>query len=137
MPVLALSQLSRAIEQRGKDKRPMLSDLRDSGAIEQDADIVMFIDRSMNEIEAESESRPDLGMAKLIVAKHRNGATRDIDLAFNPEFTKFMDFIDDSRQLLGAVRAGNADIHPRCRPAHRCAVSRFAGAVRRMGAPFG
>ena len=104
MPVLALSQLSRAIEQRGKDKRPMLSDLRDSGAIEQDADIVMFIDRSMNEIEAESESRPDLGMdrpglgeAELIVAKHRNGATRDIDLAFNPEFTKFMDFIDDSR----------------------------------------
>lgn len=97
MPVLALSQLSRAIEQRGKDKRPMLSDLRDSGSIEQDADIVMFIDRSMNEIEAESDSRPDLGMAKLIVAKHRNGATRDIDLAFNPEFTKFMDFIDDSR----------------------------------------
>jgi len=97
MPVIALSQLSRAVEQRGKDKRPMLSDLRDSGSIEQDADIVMFIDRSMNEIEAESESRPDLGMAKLIVAKHRNGATRDIDLAFNPEFTKFMDFMDDSR----------------------------------------
>ncbi len=97
MPVIALSQLSRAVEQRGKDQRPMLSDLRDSGSIEQDADIVMFIDRSMNEIEAESESRPDLGMAKLIVAKHRNGATRDIDLAFNPEFTKFMDFIDDSR----------------------------------------
>ena len=97
MPVIALSQLSRAVEQRGKDKRPMLSDLRDSGSIEQDADIVMFIDRSMSEIEAESESRPDLGMAKLLVAKHRNGATRDIDLAFNPEFTKFMDFLDDSR----------------------------------------
>jgi replicative DNA helicase len=97
MPVIALSQLSRAVEQRGKDKRPMLSDLRDSGAIEQDADIVMFIDRSMNEVEAESENRPDLGMAKLIVAKHRNGATRDIDLAFNPEFTKFMDFVDESR----------------------------------------
>ena len=97
MPVIALSQLSRAVEQRGKDKRPMLSDLRDSGSIEQDADIVMFIDRSMNEIEAESESRPDMGMAKLIVAKHRNGATRDIDLAFQAEFTKFMDFIDDSR----------------------------------------
>ena len=96
VPVLCLSQLSRANESR-TNKRPMLSDLRESGAIEQDADIVMFIDRSMNEIEAESESRPDLGMAKLIVAKHRNGATRDIDLAFNPEFTKFMDFIDDSR----------------------------------------
>lgn len=97
MPVIALSQLSRAIEQRGANKRPMLSDLRESGSIEQDADIVMFIDRSMNEIEAESESRPPLGQAQLIVAKHRNGATRDIDLAFNAEYTKFMDFIDDSR----------------------------------------
>lgn len=96
VPVVALSQLNRTSENR-TGKRPQLSDLRESGSIEQDADIVMFIDRSMNEIEAESESRPDLGMAKLIVAKHRNGATRDIDLAFNPEFTKFMDFIDDSR----------------------------------------
>ena len=75
----------------------MLSDLRESGSIEQDADIVMFIDRSMDEMEAESEDRPDLGQAQLIVAKHRNGATRDIDLAFNPEYTRFMDFIDDSR----------------------------------------
>ena len=96
MPVLALSQLSRAVELRGK-KRPMLSDLRESGAIEQDADIVMFIDRSMDEMEAESEDRPDLGTAELIVAKHRNGPTRDITLAFNAEYTRFMDFIDDSR----------------------------------------
>ena len=96
MPVIALSQLSRAVEMRGK-KRPMLSDLRESGSIEQDADIVMFIDRSMDEMEAESDDRPDLGTATLIVAKHRNGATRDITLAFNPEYTKFMDFIDDSR----------------------------------------
>lgn len=96
MPVLALSQLSRAVEMRGK-KRPMLSDLRESGAIEQDADIVMFIDRSMDEMEAESEDRPNLGTAELIVAKHRNGPTRDITLAFNAEYTRFMDFIDDSR----------------------------------------
>ena len=96
MPVLALSQLSRAVEMRGK-KRPMLSDLRESGSIEQDADIVMFIDRSMDETEAESEDRPGLGEAELIVAKHRNGPTRDITLAFNPEYTRFMDFFDDSR----------------------------------------
>ena len=96
MPVIALSQLSRAVEMRGK-KRPMLSDLRESGSIEQDADIVMFIDRSMDEMEAESEDRPDLGTAELIVAKHRNGPTKDIPLAFNPEYTRFMDFIDDSR----------------------------------------
>lgn len=95
MPVLALSQLSRSIEQRSGSKRPMLSDLRESGAIEQDADIVMFIDRSMDEMEAEKDSRPDLGMAQLIVAKHRNGATRDIDLTFSPEFTRFGDVIDD------------------------------------------
>ena len=96
MPVLALSQLSRSIESRG-DKRPMLSDLRDSGSIEQDADIVMFIDRSTSELEAESDSRPDWGTANLIVAKHRNGGLRDIPLAFTPEYTKFMDFFDDSR----------------------------------------
>ncbi|MDR0513934.1 MAG: replicative DNA helicase [Coriobacteriaceae bacterium] len=96
MPVLALSQLSRQVEMRGK-KRPMLSDLRESGSIEQDADIVMFIDRSMDELEAASDNRPDLGTAELIVAKHRNGPTRDIKLAFNPEITRFMDYIDDSR----------------------------------------
>lgn len=96
MPVIALSQLSRAVEMRGK-KRPMLSDLRESGSIEQDADIVMFIDRSMDETEAESDDRPDLGTAELIVAKHRNGPTRDIPLAFVAEYTRFMDLIDDSR----------------------------------------
>ena len=96
MPLLALSQLSRAVEMRGS-KRPQLSDLRESGSIEQDADIVMFIDRSMDEVEAESEDRPDLGTAELIVAKHRNGATRDITLSFNPEFTKFGNYIDASQ----------------------------------------
>lgn len=96
MPVIALSQLSRSIEMRGK-KRPMLSDLRESGSIEQDADIVMFIDRSMDDIEADDDDRPDKGMAELIVAKHRNGPTRDIPLTFNAESTRFMDYFDESR----------------------------------------
>ena len=96
MPVIALSQLSRSIETRTK-KRPMLSDLRESGSIEQDADIVAFIDRSIDEVEAESEDRPPLGQATLIVAKHRNGPTRDIPLAFKAEYTRFMDFVDESR----------------------------------------
>lgn len=95
VPILALSQLSRSVETRG-DKRPMLSDLRESGSIEQDADIVMFLDRSTSEAEAESDKRPDLGTADLIVAKHRNGPTRDIKLAFLSEYTKFTDFFDDS-----------------------------------------
>lgn len=96
MPVIALSQLSRSIESR-TNKRPMLSDLRESGAIEQDADIVAFIDRSMNDLEAEEEERPGKGEAQLIVAKHRNGPTRDIRLSFDEKFTKFGNFIDDSR----------------------------------------
>ena len=95
VPLIALSQLSRSIDQRG-DKRPMLSDLRESGSIEQDADIVMFLDRSTSEAEAESDKRPDLGEAELIVAKHRNGPTRDIKLTFVGEYTKFTNYFDDS-----------------------------------------
>ncbi|MDR3052557.1 MAG: replicative DNA helicase [Coriobacteriales bacterium] len=90
VPVLALSQLSRAVEMRGGKKRPQLSDLRESGSIEQDADVVMFIDRSFNADEAADGDRPDNGMAQLMVAKHRNGATKDIDLVFLPEYTTFM-----------------------------------------------
>jgi replicative DNA helicase len=91
IPVLALSQLSRVVETR-KDKRPQLSDLRESGNIEQDADVVMFIDRSLSEKEANSPDRPDPGMAKLIVGKNRNGATKDIDLVFESTYTRFRDF---------------------------------------------
>ena len=88
MPVIALSQLSRAVESR-QGKRPMLSDLRESGSIEQDADIVMFIDRSTSEKEAEEQDRPPLGTADIIVAKHRNGSTGVAHLAFQPDFTRF------------------------------------------------
>ena len=88
MPIIALSQLSRAVESR-QGKRPILSDLRESGSIEQDADIVMFLDRSLSEKEAEQEDRPALNTADVIVAKHRNGPTGVVSLAFQSEFTRF------------------------------------------------
>ncbi len=88
VPIIALSQLSRAVEAR-KGKRPVLSDLRESGSIEQDADIVMFLDRSADEREAEENDRPPLGIAEVIVAKHRNGAPGTVQLAFIPQCTLF------------------------------------------------
>jgi replicative DNA helicase len=89
VPVIALSQLSRAVEQRGGDKKPILSDLRESGQIEQDADLVMFIYREEYYLKEESE-RP--GEADIIVAKHRNGPVGDIVLTFRNEFPKFMNY---------------------------------------------
>ena len=88
IPVIALSQLSRAAESRS-DKRPMLSDLRESGAIEQDADIVMFLDRSADEAEASRDDRPDEGVTRIVVAKNRSGPIGDVDLMFLPASTKF------------------------------------------------
>jgi replicative DNA helicase len=94
-PVIALSQLSRAPEQRGGDRRPMLSDLRDSGAIEQDADLVMFIYRAemyKSVLEKDAEARE--GTAELNLAKHRNGPTGTITLAFRKECTRFADYTE-------------------------------------------
>lgn len=86
VPVLALSQLSRAPELR-TDHRPMLSDLRESGAIEQDADVVMLLYRE----DYYNEESDRKNLAELIVAKHRNGPTGSVDLGFRKEFTKFVD----------------------------------------------
>jgi replicative DNA helicase len=97
MPVLALSQLNRSVEARG-NKRPQLSDLRESGSIEQDADVVMFIDRSLSEEEAESPSRPDLGTANLIIGKNRNGPQRTIEMIFINEYTSFRDKFRDPQE---------------------------------------
>ena len=88
-PVIALSQLSRAPEQRGGDRRPMLSDLRDSGAIEQDADLVMFIYRPEMYPTLVERDPGQEGMAELILAKHRNGPTGTIKLAFHKQYTRF------------------------------------------------
>jgi len=91
VPILALSQLNRSVESR-EGKRPQLSDLRESGAIEQDADIVTFIHRPDYYGITEDESGNSLlGVAEIIIAKHRNGATADIHLRFKKELAKFMD----------------------------------------------
>jgi replicative DNA helicase len=90
-PVLALSQLSRAVEQR-PDHRPLLSDLRESGAIEQDADIVMMLYRDEYYYKEESEKK---GIAEVILAKHRNGPIGTVELVFIDRFTKFSDKPDD------------------------------------------
>lgn len=88
VPIIALSQLNRQVVFRD-GRRPQLSDLRESGSIEQDADIVMFLDRSLDEVEASNDDRPNLGEAVLTVAKNRRGETGDIPLVFVPQCTKF------------------------------------------------
>ena len=107
VPVIALSQLSRAVEQR-EDKRPQLSDLRESGSIEQDADMVLFIYREDYYLSAKqpAEDHPDFaawqeemgrayGRAEVIVAKQRHGSTGKIRLKFDSRITKFSDAVDE------------------------------------------
>lgn len=96
VPVIALSQLSRAVETRGGDKRPMLSDLRESGSIEQDADIVSFIYRpEYYGIEQDESGKPLAGIGEIMIAKHRNGAVENVQLRFKGALARFEDLPEE------------------------------------------
>ncbi len=95
VPILALSQLNRSVETRGGNKRPQLSDLRESGAIEQDADVVTFIHRpEYYGLLEDEDGNSTQGVAEIIVAKHRNGAVEDVKLRFQKEMARFSDLDD-------------------------------------------
>lgn len=106
VPIIALSQLSRAVETRGSTKRPQLSDLRESGAIEQDADMVMFIYRpEYYQLTEDENGQSTQGLAEISVAKNRNGALRNVNLKFIGHLTKFTDmdnieFVDESMSMM-------------------------------------
>jgi len=100
-PVIALSQLSRAPEQRGGDRRPMLSDLRDSGAIEQDADLVIFIYRAEMYGSLIEKDEGAEGTAELILAKHRNGPTGTMKVAFHKQYTRFENLTERASEGMG------------------------------------
>lgn len=100
MPVIALSQLSRNTERRGADHRPQLSDLRESGSIEQDADMVAFVYRD----EVYNQTEENKGLAELIIAKHRNGETATVEMVFIGETTSFKSRAQDS--YAGSYGAG-------------------------------
>jgi replicative DNA helicase len=104
VPIITLSQLNRSVETRGGSKRPILSDLRESGAIEQDADLVMFIYRpEYYKIDTDEEGNSTKGLAELIIAKHRNGALADIKMQFIDRYAKFTEWEGSSFDMPGDI----------------------------------
>jgi replicative DNA helicase len=114
VPVICLSQLSRAVEQRGGDKKPILSDLRESGSIEQDADIVQFIYRpEYYGITEDGDGESTLGAAYVLTAKNRHGAIKDVRLRFKGECVAFEEWREDfERPNVEDVYNPNAGMTP-------------------------
>ena len=112
IPIIALSQLNRSVEKKeGGDKRPQLSDLRESGAIEQDADMVLFIHRPEYYKITQDETGASLkGIAEIIIAKHRNGATGDVRLRFRNELARFQN-LEEGFEAYAAESFENAPRH--------------------------
>lgn len=125
IPIVALSQLNRSVESRSEDKRPQLSDLRESGAIEQDADIVCFIHRPEYYLHGASrEDHPELrGKAEFIIAKHRSGSVGDVDLRFRGQYARFenwndVDIMYDQSSEASAMNADFDNNDPLGQPAN-------------------
>mgnify|MGYP002510810922 CR=1 FL=1 len=113
VPIIALSQLSRATESRGGSKRPQLSDLRESGSIEQDADMVIFIHRY--DYQGLSDNPDDVGRTQIIIAKHRNGSIADIDMRFRHDEVRFVDeqeSLVNQADMMPVASAMNDDFPP-------------------------
>lgn len=102
IPIIALSQLSRQVENRSDNKRPQLSDLRESGAIEQDADIVCFIHRPEYYYHSDTDpSGKDIrGLAEFIIAKHRSGSVKDVNMRFRAQFARFENWLEESGESI-------------------------------------
>ncbi len=115
IPIIALSQLSRAVETRAGSKRPILSDLRESGAIEQDADMVLFIYRpEYYQFHEDEQGRSTEGLAQIIVAKHRNGSLGEVNLRFISKFARFTDYEDTGYEASGGLKpASSFDERPK------------------------
>ncbi|MDE7457643.1 MAG: DnaB-like helicase C-terminal domain-containing protein, partial [Muribaculaceae bacterium] len=102
IPIIALSQLSRQVENRSDNKRPQLSDLRESGAIEQDADIVCFIHRPEYYYHSDTDpSGKDIrGLAEFIIAKHRSGSVKDVNMRFRAQFARFENWLEEGGEAI-------------------------------------
>ena len=118
IPIIALSQLNRSVESRTGSKRPQLSDLRESGAIEQDADIVAFIHRpEYYGMTVDEQGLPTAGLAEIIVAKHRNGAVDTVKLRFRKEQARFLDYDEDDLSANGDYAAYESSMNDGLPPA--------------------